>query len=509
MKINKSFIYLTILSSLSIFFLWDVTLENPLKSIKIYYNFSLKYLILILLIPITIRLFQKKFSNFVESIFNKQNYIILLVLFIILHYFLINYFTDSTIENVELFRLILLSLLAIIYSHYRIFFKRYFPDMVLVFFIVFVFYSVIEKNTPYNVGSCNNEFFLIKIVNNIFNPSILNDTKEGLDRVNEAVIVYGESSERVRAGLGDTNRKEVATLNLGTARINEFHELTNSIYLENSHLAIVLVATLVAGVLSFLNSKKKSFLFIFLLMSSVIITLLNYSTTFFICYLISVIFIFIFLRKKLSLKFWVIIFSFFIFNLLIFFSDRNCSKKIYDLNLKHVAERELINEEMTHIECVKKGIERCTKSLTTLVYERGLIVSLDTMITHPLGWGFDGLDEANISTMTEYRVMKDIYRSSKVHKDPVIKILNLNDGLANTIKVFNEFGFFSLILVYFFFKYVLNLKKVNSYNIFIIILFITLSIRGAGYFNAGFIFCVLEFFYINKFIDQSKQSPSK
>ena len=32
------------------------------------------------------------------------------------------------------------------------------------------------------------------------------------------------------------------------------------------------------------------------------------------------------------------------------------------------------------------------------------------------------------------------------------------------------------------------------------VLFITMSIRGAGYFNGGFIFCLLEFFFFKKFI---------
>jgi len=87
------------------------------------------------------------------------------------------------------------------------------------------------------------------------------------------------------------------------------------------------------------------------------------------------------------------------------------------------------------------------------------------------------------------------------------KILNLKDGLSNFFKMINEFGFFSLLIFYLFIRYLLNLEKIDSYNLFIITLFITQCIRGAGYFNGGFIFCLLEFIYFEKFTNQSKQSP--
>ena len=90
----------------------------------------------------------------------------------------------------------------------------------------------------------------------------------------------------------------------------------------------------------------------------------------------------------------------------------------------------------------------------------------------------------------------------------IAKELNLKDGLSNFFKMINEFGFFSLLIFYLFIRYLLNREKIDSYNLFIITLFITQCIRGAGYFNGGFIFCVLEFIYFEKFINQSKQPPS-
>ena len=78
-------------------------------------------------------------------------------------------------------------------------------------------------------------------------------------------------------------------------------------------------------------------------------------------------------------------------------------------------------------------------------------------------------------------------------------LLNMKDGLSNLFKMFTEFGIFTFIIFFFFLKYILNIKNISPYQIFIIILFVTMCIRGVGYFNGGFIFCLLEFFYYKKF----------
>ena len=67
-----------------------------------------------------------------------------------------------------------------------------------------------------------------------------------------------------------------------------------------------------------------------------------------------------------------------------------------------------------------------------------------------------------------------------------------------------EFGIFVIVIFYFLIKYVLKIENINSYNIFIILLFISLCIRGVGYFSGGFVFCLLELLYLNKKINVSK-----
>ena len=118
-----------------------------------------------------------------------------------------------------------------------------------------------------------------------------------------------------------------------------------------------------------------------------------------------------------------------------------------------------------------------------------MILTLNTFFNHPLGWGNDGMDNATIDLLD-----KDEYENAYEY----VRIFNLKDGLSNFFKILTEFGFFSLFICYFFLRYLMGIKKINSYNIFIITLFITLSIRGAGYFNGGFIFCIFEFFYLKE-----------
>ena len=185
-------------------------------------------------------------------------------------------------------------------------------------------------------------------------------------------------------------------------------------------------------------------------------------------------------------------------------SDKNCTTKITDFNVKDVAQNSL-----------QKG----NKNITTLIYQRSMIVAKETLLHHSLGWGIDGMDNANKDLLKNYKDC-DVIASglsqeiSCNHSIPdnvngnfdnnatfwQILDLNLKDGLSNSLKLFTEFGFFAFIIYFYFLKYILNIKNINSYNLFIIVLFITMSIRGAGYFNGGFIFCLLEFFFHKKLI---------
>jgi len=398
---------------LSFLFLWNISILNiseldildiNFKNISIKFN----YLIFFLLFFI----FNKK-QNY--EYFFQQRKIIILCLFIIIHY-LINSFYDNKFEIKNIFIILSIPLLGFIYSNYRNFLIENFKKILIIFFILFIFFSIYE-NPKYNIGSCNADYFLITLLKDKFNITF-----------------------------------------------------SNSIFAENSHLAMMMVPVIISSIFIHLNEKKKSFLFLLCLIVSIIISILNFSTTFYISYFISIIVLFIFFFKKIFFKFYLSSFIFLIFISIFFFKDTNCKKKITDFNVQDIFEQK-----------VQKG----NKNLTTVIYERSAIISFRTLQYRPFGWGLNGMKKANENLIKEYGYIKPYE----------VSLLNIEDGLNNFFKIITEFGFFSVIIAYQFFKYILSLKKINEFNIFIIILFLTLCIRGAGYFNAGFIFCIFEFFY--------------
>jgi len=314
--------------------------------------------------------------------------------------------------------------------------KKHFTDIIFIFLIIFVFSAYYPSEYKFNVGQCNNKFFLFYFIENNFNILI-----------------------------------------------------SSKIFLENSHLAMMLVAVLSSTFMIITTSKNKNFIFILLMILSVVAVSLNYSTTFFVCYSVSFIIMIVFFHKKLPIKFWMLAFLLLILNISIFLSDSNCTKKVTDVSLTKILSKEIVKINDTP-----------SKNLTTLIYERSAILALDTFQNYPLGWGFDGMDNA-----TNNLLNKDEYKNIFIYA----KILNINDGLSNFFKILTEFGIFSVFILYFFIKYVFNLKKVNPYNLFIIILFVTLCVRGAGYFNGGFLFCLLEFFYIKKTNDHENNTVIK
>ena len=472
LKINYHNIYIIIFTSF--FFLWGVSLYFPFLESNYLRdnlsNFRLSYLIVLLIIPIFYSCLKKNFSSF-NQIFNFQKYIIIFILFIVAHFFIIKIYYSEIVSKSEIMNLSYLILLSVIYCHYRDFISDNFKKILTLYLIIFVLFSIFEgmliQSKIYNYGQCNNDLFLINLIKSYLKIS-----------------------------------------------------LTNSIYLENSHLAMMTVAVFFSSLYILVKEKKNDILFLLLFSIEVIIVLNNLSTTYFVAYFFSHITLLLFFFKKLSIKYWIIIFLFLFMNSYLFFSDKHCVVKITDFSLQDVSE-----------DILDRGMSRgeSNPNLTTGIYMRSIIVAKKTLLNHSLGWGIDGMDNANKSLLNNYKqcdtdtiniTSKNINQSKKIgminrcnHRVPYnikgynekfgtfypLKELNLKDGLSNSLKLFTEFGIFAFIFYFYFLKYLLNIKNINSYNIFIIVLFITLSIRGAGYFNGGFIFCLLEFFYYKKF----------
>jgi hypothetical protein len=230
----------------------------------------------------------------------------------------------------------------------------------------------------------------------------------------------------------------------------------------------------------------------------------------------------IFLLKKINIKFWFFTILLLSINSYLFFSDKNCIVKVTDLKVKEILEQDL---------------EKKDTNLTTLIYKRSAIIALHTLKNHSLGWGIDGMDNATNNLMSNYNtnpkcppsvviidgkriVIKATEEKNGICNDRnnlnsfdkngerkkftpwIMLYLNTKDGLSNIFKMFTEFGIFTFIILFYFIKYTRNIQNINPYNLFIIVLFITMCIRGVGYFNGGFIFCLLEFMYCKNSFDE-------
>ena len=476
LKINNNYIYILIFTCF--FFLWGMSIGQfnnffliPFYKIiflfgediqvqKVIYKIKLSYIILFLLGPIFYGLIKKR--NFLpKEIFNNQKYIIIFILFIFTHFFLVKIYYQEIINKSEIANLIYFFLLSVIYCHYRNFISINFKKIIIFYLIIFIGYSIYEDSQFYNLGQCNVDLPLIDMIRKHF-------------------------------------------------QVN----LTNSIFLENSHLGMMSVAVFFSSIYILIQDKKSNILFLLLLLTEILIVLNNLSTTYFICYFISQIVLLFFLLKKINIKFWIFTILLLSINSYLFFSDKNCIVKVTDLKVKEILEQDL---------------EKKDTNLTTLIYKRSAIIALNTLKNRSLGWGIDGMDNATYDLMSNYNTNpycnpESVDYEDRIAKDQVcdhpnsfdengarkkfapwnIGLLNTKDGLSNIFKMFTEFGIFTFIILFYFIKYIRNIQNVNPYNLFIIVLFITTCIRGVGYFNGGFIFCLLEFMYYKNYFNETE-----
>jgi len=121
-------------------------------------------------------------------------------------------------------------------------------------------------------------------------------------------------------------------------------------------------------------------------------------------------------------------------------------------------------------------------NLSTEVYTTSFVVAKNAFLYKPLGYGFNNYSEAFD------KFTADLYVRNKE-----VLVLNRKDASNNMSKIIAEFGIFSLFFFYFIISFFFNKKIDNKIKIFLILpIIIQTFIRGAGYFNGGFL---LFFFY--------------
>ena len=227
---------------------------------------------------------------------------------------------------------------------------------------------------------------------------------------------------------------------------------------ENSHLA--LIAPSVIFHLLFISNYNK-FLNFFAIIIFLLICFVNPSLTLYIGLII--LFIFCFFFKIKLFKFQKLVFIFIVcFILLKLFTDTTAKIKIVDFFNKN------------------------NINLSTEVYKTSYLVAKNAILHKPLGYGFNNYSEAFDSFVGNL----NIYNNQ-------VLLLNKKDASNNLSKIITEFGVFSLLFFYFLISFLLNTKINNKIKIFLFLpIIIQTFVRGAGYFNGGFLLFVFFAFVL-------------
>ena len=149
---------------------------------------------------------------------------------------------------------------------------------------------------------------------------------------------------------------------------------------------------------------------------------------------------------------------------------KNQEKKMQKLQRK----LEDINPEKFNI--IKKNM---SVNLTTQVFIRSFFISLESIQNEIFGWG-----------QSNYDLASDKYKFRVPYINPETIHYNIVDGSNNFFKIIVEFGVFGIFLFLLLLKISFDNKVDYNVKVFLLPIIITQLIRGAGYFNGGFLIAV-------------------
>ena len=277
--------------------------------------------------------------------------------------------------------------------------------------------------------------------------------------------------------------------------------LLNFFFIENSHVGMTSACIMVYLFLNFL--KLSNFFKINLIFFTSSILLFFGSLTLYLGLFLSIAFISPYLFKKNKSKSLIILL---LINLLIIINFNNCNLRILQIfesdklflkkdNIVFYI-KDFLNIDLK--EGLSKDINRLSKDInkrafdedgnienglnvSTVVYLNHLNFVVENFKKHMFGIGFQNYES---------------YAREFVKKENLIKnyetqaFININDGASNLNKLIVEFGILNIIFGFLFFYCLLKNDYSFEVNCFIFTLVLTQSIRGAGYFNGGFIFII-------------------
>jgi hypothetical protein len=250
--------------------------------------------------------------------------------------------------------------------------------------------------------------------------------------------------------------------------IYDFFNTTNFIFKESSHFGMIVSSVLVYSLNKFLLKKNFYFLFNFIFLIS--IAWLNFSLAAFATLFMSSLILFFtnFFYINTKQKFLLIFLS--ILSAFLIWSNQIGLGKI--LRLQDVARQDLKESGYQDL-----SVEVLTTSYKIMFY---------SIKEKPFGYGFNNYETAFYKHIDKIKVYHAITRE-----------LNTNDASNNFVKITTEFGFFTFVIAFFVVLFLFSKKIDMNIKLFIIPNFICQTfIRGAGYFNGGYILFLLIIFFL-------------
>lgn len=401
-----------------------------------YGYFQIKFFFLTLIILLLLNKNYKK--KYINSNFLKP---FLFLFFFITFHFLINLFIDNKIIIFE-------NILKIVF-------------LFLIFFITYHFYEDIIKNTYLMICLFLSLFFISSII---------------------SIITINRDNPFFCGGMYDYFNI-LTTIDGSNERLKDYKlSFKEFFFQENSHLGMIAPSIIIYSIFIIFNKEKKNILYISSIILFLLICLIKSSVTLLLGTIFSLLFLIIFNFKQIPKKIHAIFLIIIIIFSLILISDKECKSRFFvpeDKNNFSIA-----NNIFTNLNEKKQ-----VSSLTFETYKKSLIILTNSIFAKPLGWGFDRYESAFYDF--NYR---NLFNQTKISE------LNSKDAGNNFIKIVVEFGVFSLL----FFLLLINYARSKSISLkekcFFLPLLITQLLRGAGYFNGGFILVVflILFSYLNR-----------
>jgi len=250
-----------------------------------------------------------------------------------------------------------------------------------------------------------------------------------------------------------------------------------SIVKENSHLAMISVPIILSSIVNKNFFKKNLVSYIFFIFF--IFNYITFSTTFHVGIVMSSILVIMFLICKKEFKFSYLFILLMVVSILFLLNNKSCKLKTFQTYKIAIDTFFNLKKKETNLTS-DVNLEKKEKiNLTSDVHHNAFLVAKHSLIeTNFIGLGLD-----NYAVGHEYFKNRFVVELS----DPTAAILNNRDASSNLIKIISEFGIFIAFPTILFLYFIFSSKEDLHTSIFLIAVIVVQLIRGAGYFNGGFV----------------------